>query len=127
MRDIEEFQRGATLRRQIVGEVDADQKTGTVGVWTKTFVQEEIEHLWGTYWARPELDLRSRSICTISLLIALGYMEVLGRYLRGALRNKLLTKGEIRELIMHTASYVGYPSAVAARRVAQDVFEKEDG
>ena len=71
----------------------------------------------------PGLDPRSRSIVTLTALIARGHHEELAMHLRAALRNGL-TVDEIKEVILQSASYGGVPDAEAAFRIAQQVVEE---
>ena len=75
------------------------------------------EYAWGTIWTRPGLDRRSRSMITLTALIARGHHEELAMHLRAARRNGL-TNDEIKELLMQTAIYCGVPDANTAFRIA---------
>ena len=81
-----------------------------------------MEHVWGGVWTRDGLDKKTRSIATVSMLIALQAHGELKGHVRGALNNGV-TADEIRELIMHAAAYCGYPAALSAMRVARDVID----
>jgi len=80
-----------------------------------------MEHAWGAVWNREGLDRKTRSIVTVSMLIALGAHGALKGHVRGALTNGV-TQDEIREIIMHSAAYCGYPAALAAMKVAKEVI-----
>ncbi len=82
-----------------------------------------IELAWGGVWGRPGLDLKSRSLATLSVLLALGHLEEFTLHLRGALRNGW-TPDELAEAIIQIACYAGWPAAVRGFRVAGDVFEQ---
>src|SRR5262249_3461478 len=43
------------------------------------------QFVFGMFWSRPNLDLRSRSLCTVAQLAALGRTEELKGHLAGAL------------------------------------------
>ena len=76
-------------------------------------------------WTRPGLDRRSRSIITLTALIARGHDEELAMHLRAALRNGL-TVSEIKEVILQSAIYCGVPDANTALQGAQQVLEGPD-
>ena len=84
-----------------------------------------IDHVFGALWTRPGLDRRSRSMITLTALIARGRDEELALHLRAALRNGL-SRDEIKEVLLQTAVYCGVPDANAAFRIAQNVFEEAD-
>ncbi len=81
--------------------------------------------VFGELWTRPGLDLRSRSLVTMSALTALGRSVELGIHVRGAL-NLGISRQEICEAIMHLCMYAGFPAAVDGLRVAATVFEEVD-
>ena len=81
------------------------------------------EVLFGDVWKRPGLALRERSIVTVSALIATGKTEQLTGHLGRALDNGVKPV-EISEVITHLAFYSGWPSAVSALPVADQVFRQ---
>lgn len=81
-----------------------------------------MEHAWGSVWTRDGLDKKTRSIVTVSMLIALNAHGALKGHVRGALNNGV-SPDEIREIVMHAAVYCGYPASLAAMKVAREVIE----
>jgi len=79
------------------------------------------QFVFGMFWARPNLDLRSRSLCTVAQLAALGRTDELKGHLAGAL-NLGITREELIEVLMQTACYAGVPAAVNALNAAGDVL-----
>jgi 4-carboxymuconolactone decarboxylase len=79
------------------------------------------EVLFGDVWERPGLSKRDRSLITVAALLSMYRPEQLGFHLRRALDNGV-TKDEIAEVITHLAFYAGWPSAVTAVRLADEVF-----
>lgn len=80
------------------------------------------QFVFGLFWSRPNLDLRSRSLCTVAQLAALGKTEELKGHLLGA-RNLGITREELVEVLMQTACYAGVPAAVAALNAAAEVLK----
>ena len=73
-------------------------------------------------WQRPGLDDRSKSLVTMSLLIAQGgQTDELGRHVNAAL-NLGIARDEIIALLIHAAAYCGVPRANSAYAVAIEVF-----
>jgi 4-carboxymuconolactone decarboxylase len=62
------------------------------------------EYCWGAIWARPDLDLRARSILNIGMLAALNRGDELGGHIKVGIKNGL-TKAEIRECLLQVACY----------------------
>jgi 4-carboxymuconolactone decarboxylase len=77
--------------------------------------------LFGDVWRRPELSPRDRSLVTISTLIATGKSSVLAGHLGRALDNGLLPS-EASGVLAHLAVYAGWPSAVSALDVYDQVY-----
>jgi len=80
------------------------------------------QFVFGMFWSRPNLDLRSRSLCTVAQLAALGRTEELKLHLAGAL-NLGITREELIEVLMQTACYAGVPAAVGALNAAAEVLK----
>jgi 4-carboxymuconolactone decarboxylase len=83
------------------------------------------EYCWGSVWTRPQLEPRTRSMLTISMLIARGQEQELKLHLKGALNNGC-TQEEIVEAIVHSAIYCGVPAAISAARIARGVFAEAE-
>jgi 4-carboxymuconolactone decarboxylase len=77
--------------------------------------------LFGDVWRRPELSPRDRSLVTISILIATGKPAQLAGHLGRALNNGVLPS-EASGLLAHLAIYCGWPGAVSALEVYQQVY-----
>jgi 4-carboxymuconolactone decarboxylase len=86
------------------------------------FQQFITEYAWGSVWARPDLDRRTRSLITIALLAALGRQEELALHLKAS-RNTGATPEEIAEALLHVAIYAGVPAANAAFSKLKAEFE----
>jgi 4-carboxymuconolactone decarboxylase len=77
--------------------------------------------LFGEQWERPELSKRDRSIVTVSALISRAYTVQLTSHLNRALAHGVLPS-EIVEIVTHLAFYAGWPCAMQAFGVMQQVF-----
>ena len=77
--------------------------------------------LFGDVWRRPELSPRDRSLVTVSVLIATGKPAQLAGHLGRALDNGV-RPGEASALLSHLAVYCGWPSAVSALEVYEQVY-----
>lgn len=83
------------------------------------------QFVFGMFWSRPNLDLRSRSLCTVAQLAALGKTDELKGHLMGAL-NLGIKREELIEVLMQTACYAGVPAAVNALNAAADILQAQD-
>ena len=117
---------GMEVRREVLGDEHVDRATANATELTREFQQLITEYAWGTIWTRPGLDRRSRSLITLTALVAGGHHEELALHVRAALTNGL-TVDEIKETLLQTAIYCGVPAANTAFRIAQDVLEETSG
>ena len=114
-----------TVRREVLGDAHVDRATAGATDLTREFQEFITEYAWGGIWTRPGLDRRSRSLITLTALIARGHHEELAMHVRAA-RTNGLTPEEIKELIMQTAIYCGVPDANTAFRIAQQALADDD-
>ena len=77
---------------------------------------------FGGFWSRPGLDVKSRSLATVSQLAALGRTDELKLHLQGAM-NLGWTREELLEVLMQTSQYAGIPAAVQALNAAAEVMD----
>lgn len=78
--------------------------------------------LYGDVWSRPELSPRDRSLVTVSVLIATGKTAQLAGHLSRAFTNGV-KPSETSALLAHLAIYCGWPSAVSALEVYDQVYK----
>jgi 4-carboxymuconolactone decarboxylase len=116
---------GMEVRREVLGAEHVDRATANATDFTREFQELITEYAWGTIWTRPGLDRRSRSLITLTALVARGHHEELALHVRAALTNGL-TADEIKETLLQTAIYCGVPAANTAFRIAQGVLEDQD-
>jgi len=111
-------------RREVLGDEHVDRAANQTTDFDADFQRWITELAWGGVWARPGLDLRTRSLVTIAILAALG-REELELHLRAA-PNTGATPEEIAEALMHVGIYAGVPAAHAAFGVAKRVFAETE-
>ena len=112
---------GMAVRREVLGDEHVDRATDRITDLDRDFQTMITEYAWGTVWARPGLDRRTRSLITITALVARGHHEELAMHLRAARRNGV-TVEEIGETLLQSAIYCGVPDANTAFRIAREVF-----
>ena len=74
-------------------------------------------------WAREQLDLRTRSLVNVAILITLRAHSELAFHGPAAIRNGA-TLAELEEVIYHAAGYAGFPAAVSAREAIAEALKK---
>jgi 3-oxoadipate enol-lactonase/4-carboxymuconolactone decarboxylase len=112
---------GLETRRQVLGDAHVDRSAAGTTEFTRDFQDFITTYAWGGIWNRPGLDRRSRSMITLTALVALGHQEELAMHVRAA-RTNGLTDDEIKEVLLQTAVYCGVPAANTAFRIAQKVL-----
>ena len=115
---------GLAVRREVLGEAHVAHAQHATTDLTRDFQQFITEYAWGGIWTRPGLDRRSRSLVTLTALVAHGHHEELAMHLRAA-RTNGVTMDEIKEVLLQTAVYCGVPAANTAFRIAQQVLGGE--
>lgn len=79
------------------------------------------EVLFGDVWGRPQLSPRDRSLVVISVLIATNKPDQLRGHIDRALKNGVLPT-EVSGVLTHLAVYAGWPTAVPALDVFEEVY-----
>lgn len=108
--------RGMAKMDEVYGfSVDPDQIEGP-------YVDFTVDHLFGTIWTRPELDIRERRLLTIGMLAALNQPALMEIQFRSALERGELTEDQVREVVVHVTHYVGWPLSLSINEVAERVI-----
>ena len=120
--DHPQFDKGLTTRTQVMGEDFVNKALGGATDFTQPMQEHITAKAWGDVWQRPGLELKTRSMITVAMLIAMGKQHELKGHVRGALNNGV-TPAELQEILLHAAVYCGVPSAVEAFRTAAQVVD----
>lgn len=116
------FDIGMKVRKEVLGSEYVERAQARATEFDADFQRYITESAWGSVWARPDLDRRTRSLVTIAILAALG-REELAVHLRGS-RNIGVEPREIAEVLLHVAVYAGVPAANTAFSTAKRVFDQ---
>ena len=130
MAESELSKKGREIRRQLIGDTLVDKMATTVyddpimekfGTYTR-------EAVFGLLWARPGLDLKTRTLVCVVSDTSTGRWPELAIHLRMA-RRQGWTEDELTEVLLHLGGYIGVPSAREALLIAKDVFAelREEG
>ncbi|RYG12571.1 MAG: 4-carboxymuconolactone decarboxylase [Burkholderiales bacterium] len=122
--DDPELQQGLATRRAVLGNDYVQAALDKATDFTAPLQELVTRHAWGNTWQRTGIDLKTRSIVTVSMLVALGRMHELKIHLRGALNNGV-TREELQEIFLHASVYCGFPAAVDAFRSASEVLDDQ--
>lgn len=116
------FDSGMKVRKEVLGSEYVERALARATAFDADFQRYITEAAWGSVWARPDLDRRTRSLVTIAILAALG-REELAVHLRAS-RNTGVEQQEIAEVLLHVAVYAGVPAANSAFATARRVFDE---
>jgi 4-carboxymuconolactone decarboxylase len=115
------YQTGMAVRRSVLGDAHVDRAEAGKTAFDQDFQRFITEGAWGSVWARPGLDRRTRSMLVIALMAALGHDDELAMHLR-ATRNTGATIEDVQEVLLMVAVYAGVPAANSAIRIAKQVY-----
>ncbi len=119
------FDKGLKLRKEVLGAAHVERSMANVDPFTKPLQDLVTEMGWGAIWGRPGLTKKERSLITLGILTALYRPHELGVHVKGAINNGC-TKDEIREALIHTALYAGFPGTIDAFRTAKTALDAID-
>ncbi|MEM9975442.1 MAG: carboxymuconolactone decarboxylase family protein [Pseudomonadota bacterium] len=90
------------------------------------FSEMLVATTWGGFYDRDGIDLKTRQLCTIAALAAMGGQTrpQLKIHVAGARRSGA-SQREIAEAILQMALYGGFPAMINALNAAIEVFEEE--
>lgn len=80
-----------------------------------------VDFAFGDIWARPGLDRKTRSLLVVAMLATQGRPTALRAHLKGAL-NHGATRAELVETLRTVAAYAGFPAALEAWPVMEEVI-----
>lgn len=122
--DKEAYEKGAALRRKVMGEQHIAKRGASKDRYTKQQNEIVTALAWGTIWSRPGLPLKVRSLVTLAMLTALNRPDEIRGHIVGALNNGA-TPDEIIEVFVHSAGYCGFPASNGSVRLAVEVFREQ--
>lgn len=125
MAESELYRKGKALRRQLLGDAYVDRANQTTynDPLMRQFIDLATETVFGALWARPGLDLKTRTLVCVVSDAATGRDPELALHLRMA-RRQGWTEEELTEVLLHLSGYVGVPLMREAMLTARRVFEE---
>ncbi len=120
------YENGMRIRRSVLGNDHVERAEADKTDFDADFQRFITEAAWGSVWARPGLDKKTRHLLTIAMLATLGHHEELAMHIR-ATRNTGVTREDVKEVLLQVAVYAGIPAANAAFSVAKRVYRETEG
>jgi 4-carboxymuconolactone decarboxylase len=115
------YDEGLRIRREVLGDEHVDRAEAGRTDLTGDFQDFITRYAWGSVWQRDGLDRRTRSVVTLTALVAGHHWGELEFHLQAAIRNGL-TREEIAEILLQCAVYCGVPAANSAYAIAARVL-----
>lgn len=117
---------GEVLTRMRAGQVDTERAAQSMQRRHGPLGSYAVDFVLGDLWSRPQLERRDRSLIVVALLAAMGSQDELAVHVEFGL-NHGLSRDEVDEIVVQVAAYAGFPMAMAAARVVDEVFCRLDG
>lgn len=98
--------KGELIRRQVCGNAKVDREYGTADEFRMMFNDVTDEFCWGTVWARPGLDRKTRAMLSLAMCAVQCQAGGVHAHTKTCLRHGW-SKREIGEILLHTYVYAG--------------------
>jgi 4-carboxymuconolactone decarboxylase len=121
----EQFDKGLKVRREVLGEAYVAKSLAAATDYSAPLQKLITEWCWGEIWTRDGLDLKTRSVLNLGMIMALNRPTEFKIHVRGGLNNGL-TRQQVVEIVLQGAIYCGAPASLDAMRIAQSVFDELD-
>jgi 4-carboxymuconolactone decarboxylase len=119
------YDEGMKTRRSVLGDAHVERTLKSRTKFNEPFQDLITRYVWGEIWNRPGLPKKTRSLLTLSMLVALNRGEEFRMHVKAALSIGV-SRDEIQELLLQAAVYCGVPAANAAFHLAEEVFDAQD-
>jgi 4-carboxymuconolactone decarboxylase len=125
MDELKRYDEGMKTRRSVLGGAHVDRALKNRTKFNEPFQDLITRYAWGEIWSRPGLPKKTRSLLTLSMLVALNRGEEFRMHVKAALSIGV-SRDEIQELLLQAAIYCGVPAANSAFHAAEEVFDGLD-
>lgn len=119
----DDYQRGFDQFRKMVGDERIGALTQRFRSVCPDFEREVVTVVGGRIWTRGGIDLKTRSLCSICVLAALGRVNALRLNLEMAINNGA-SLDEIFEALFQVAVYAGFPAMWDALVMLEEVLKE---
>ena len=115
------FEEGLRIRKEVLGETYVNKSFENATSFDKPFQEFITESAWGGVWSRGPLDRKTKSIITLSVLIALKSDAEIALHTKGAIQNGVSPE-ELLALLIHSSVYAGVPASLSAMKTVKKVL-----
>lgn len=124
-KEMNDYAKGVETLARLVGKQQAEAVVERFRNLSPAFENEAISVVFGRTWSREAIDAKTRALCSVGILAALGRQSALRIVFGIALENGA-TVEEITEALLQVAIYAGYPAALDALPVLAAVLEEKE-
>ena len=118
--EMDDYEQGLETLQNMLGEDRAVAVVEKFRRLSPAFEREAVSVVFGRAWSRGGIDRKTRSLCSIGILAALGRMAALKINFALAIENGAGIE-EIEEVLLQVGIYAGYPAALEALKLLAEV------
>jgi len=113
--------KGEVVRRKAHGDAHVDRNYAEADDFMRMFQDVTDEFCWGTVWARPGLNHKTRSSLSLAMAAAQNHAGAVKLHVKTCLRSGWSVK-EIGEILLHVYVYAGVYPALSAFGIAKEAI-----
>ena len=113
--------KGEVVRRKAHGNAHVDARYAGADEFLRMFEDVTDEFCWGTVWARPGLNHKTRSSLSLAMAAAQNHTGAVKLHVKTCLRSGWSEK-EIGEILLHVYVYAGVYPALSAFGIAKEAI-----
>ena len=117
---------GAVIRRQAHGDAHVDHAMSEADDFMMMFHNVTDEFCWGTIWARPGLDMKTRAMLSLAITASHSQTGAVKLHTKTCLRAGW-SKQQIGEALLHVYCYAGVYASLSGFLSAKEAFAEVDG
>ena len=117
---MDDYEQGVETLQKMLGEDRAAAVVDKFSRLSPAFEREAVSVVFGRTWSRGGIDRKTRSLCSIGILAALGRMDALKINFFLAIENGAGIE-EIEEVLLQVGIYAGYPATLDALKLLVEV------
>lgn len=122
--EMTDYMKGVETLTNLLSAEQAEKIAARFKELNPSFENEAISVVFGRTWSREAIDPKTRSLCSIGILAALGRVGALRIVFDIALSNGA-TVEEITEALLQVGVYAGYPAALDALPILKTVLDEK--
>jgi len=116
---------GELVRRKVHGSAHVDRAYREADEFMMMFQDVTDEFCWGTIWARPGLDRKTRAALSLASTAAQSQAGAVKLHVKTCLRAGW-TRREIGEILLHVYAYAGVYACMSAFNAAREAIAEFD-